>query len=145
MTRTENPIVVEAVMVLRHVGKGPREISSVLKERNMTLSPSGVSLLIRRNSGKSNKQVKRTKRRTNPGSPKIRTKILIGKVKKDLKRPNPLTQKEVFVKHKISKGTLWNVINKDLQGVLRKKYEFMPCRMLRSPNDWSVAAVPEIP
>ena len=50
MTRTENPQLVEAVMVLHYVGKSSYEIAKVLKLRNIILSPSGVQRLIARNS-----------------------------------------------------------------------------------------------
>ena len=94
MTRTENPKVVESVVVLRCVRKSSCEISNVLKERNMKLSPSGARRLIARNSGKSKGNAKRMKRTMNPGSPKVRTKTLVKKVKEDLKKSNPLTRRQ---------------------------------------------------
>ena len=121
MTRTEDSKVVELVMVLRCVGKSSYEISNVLKERNIKLSPSGVSRMIARNSGKSKKKAKRTKRTMNPGSPKVRTKTLMRKVKEDLKKSNPLTQREVAKKHGVSQRTVWRIAHEDLQGVVRKK------------------------
>ena len=52
MTRTEDGKVVEAVMVLRYVGKSSYAIFRVLKKRNLVLSPTGVRKLIARNSGR---------------------------------------------------------------------------------------------
>ena len=121
MTRTEDPKVVESVMVLHCVGKSSYEISNVLKERNMKLFPSGVSRMIARNSGKSKKKAKRTKRTMNPGSPKVRTKTLMRKVKEDLKKSNPLTQRQVAMKHGVSRCTVWRIAHEDLQGIVRKK------------------------
>ena len=71
MTRTENPQLVEAVMVLHYVGKSSYEISKVLKLRNIILNPSGVQRLIARNSAKKKSAAKRVKRLSNPGSPKV--------------------------------------------------------------------------
>ena len=121
MTPTEDPKVVESVMVLRCVGKSSYEILNVLKERNRKLTPSGVRRLIARNSGKSRGNAKRMKRTMNPGSPKVRTKTLVKKVKEDLKKSNPLTQRQVAKKHGVSPRTVWRIAHEDLQGGVRKK------------------------
>ena len=88
MTRTEDPKVVESVMVLRCVGKSSYEISNVLKERNRKLSPSGMRRLTARNSGKSKGNAKRMKLAMNHQvtHQKGRTKTLVRKVKEDLKK-----------------------------------------------------------
>ena len=138
MTRTEDPKVVESVMVLRCVGKSSYGISNVLKERNMKLSPSGVRRLIARNSGKSKGNAKRMKQTMNPGSAKVRTKTLVKKVKEDLKKSNPLTQRQVAKKHGVSQRTVWSITHENLQGIVRKKCRVHAHEVRCSYNTWKV-------
>ena len=109
-------------MVLHYAGKSSYEISRVLKKRNLVLSPTGVRKLIARNSGRKKAPAKRAKRLSNPGSPKVRTKSLIRKVKADFKGANPLPQRRIAERHNVSLTTISRIKMIDLHGILRKKY-----------------------
>ena len=63
----------------------------------------------------------RKKNATNPGSPIARTPALITKVASDVKTPDPQSQRDLFRKHEIAKGTVSASLKKDLGLNFKKK------------------------
>ena len=110
-------------MALDRVGYSLKEISSILGERNISMSKSGVHHLITRKRLEESGKIKHVKRLTNPGTPKVRKRSLIAKVKKAVTGGNPLSQRKVAKNLQVSQSTVHRIINQDLQGVLRKKYK----------------------
>lgn len=122
MPRHENPEVVGAVMALDHVGFSRQQISNILKERNVSMTKMGVHRLIARKKLDASGKKKTVTRLTNPGTPKVRKRALIAKVKKAVTGKNPKTQRTVARNLKVSVSTVNRVIHQDLHGILRKKY-----------------------
>ena len=122
MTRVRDPKVEKAILMLHSIGKSMREISKLLEKMNLKRSPSTILSVIRKNSDQAKTPTKPVKRLTNPGSPKIRTKDLVQKVKRDIDKRNPLSQRKIAKKHNISQKTVNRLIHEDLNAVVRKKY-----------------------
>ena len=121
----EKPEVVGAIMVLDHVGYSRQEISNILKERNINVIKSGVHHTIVRKKLESSGKKKSVKRLTNPGTPKVRERAVIAKVKNGVKGGNPKTQRQLARKLKVSQTTIHRIIHQDLEGVLRKKHRVL--------------------
>ena len=122
MTRVRDPKVEKAILMLHSIGKSMRKISKLLEKKILKRSPSTILSIIRKNSDQAKTPTKPVKRLTNPGSPKIRTKDLVQKVKRDIDKRNPLSQRKIAKKHNISQKTVNRLIHEDLHAVVRKKY-----------------------
>ena len=83
----------------------------------------GVHRLIARKKLDASGKKKTVTRLTNPGTPKIRKRALIAKVKKAVTGKNPKTQRTVARNLKVSVSTVNRVIHQDLHGILRKEYQ----------------------
>ena len=116
----EKPEIVGAIMVLDHVGYSRQEIPNILKERNVSMTKMGVDRLIARKKLDASGKKKTVTRLTNPGTPKVRKRALIAKVKKAVTGKNPKTQRTVARNLKVSvstelcnpPGSAWNLEKK---------------------------------
>lgn len=111
----------ESVLTLSSLSFSSRKIVKVLGERNIIVSQSAVTRVIREKSLDDSGEIKPPPDVGNRGKPKKRLPTLIKKVKKDITGHSPLTQNQLARKHKVSQTTIHRIIHDDLHGELRKK------------------------
>ena len=122
MTRETDSGLKEAILTLSHLGHSCRNNVNVLKERNLVVSKTTASRVINADAMERAGYPKPAKETKTRGVPKKRTKELLKKVKKDITGANPLSQKQLAMKHGVSKSTINHIIRSDLEGILRRKY-----------------------
>src|SRR5208282_3265023 len=115
MTRETDPEVTGSIVTLHQLGYSLRIIVEVLKDRNITVSKSGVSNIIHRKLEEQSGCARKEAGSATYGKPKVRTKELISKVKKAVTAASPLTQNTLARKH-VSRRTIGRIIKEDLNG-----------------------------
>ncbi|OWA52902.1 hypothetical protein BV898_17344 [Hypsibius exemplaris] len=121
MSRKLSLEVRPSILTLHSVKYSATKIVNALSLRNIAVSKLGVNKVIRENAAEEAGRPKPPSKATNSDKAKVRTAALLKKVKKATTGPSPQTQSQIFFELRVWQATNQRVINKDSEGMVRKK------------------------
>ncbi|OQV19178.1 hypothetical protein BV898_06815 [Hypsibius exemplaris] len=103
-----------AILALHGIGLTSRKIVEALKKQNYSVSKSTVTSVVRDLRNAEAGIVKPPRRIPPQNLPSVRTKDLIGKVKKEIRKSGQLTKRQIAKKYEVSVNTICRIIKHDL-------------------------------
>ncbi|OWA51024.1 hypothetical protein BV898_15526 [Hypsibius exemplaris] len=107
--------VPHSISTLHTLKYSATEVVNGLFLRNIAVSKSGVSKVIRKNAAEEAGRPKPPSKATNSGKTKVRTAALLKKVKKATTGPDPLTHSHIALELGVSQTTIQRVIDEELE------------------------------